>query len=119
MVGGLPPGGRIRKGEQWGAALQRIASEEIGLDSNRISQACLMGIWDHFYQDSAFSEQLSTHYVNLPHYCILQPEQVADLTLPSGAEWRWAPIESAACDSNVHSNVRVYAQWLLDKALIK
>lgn len=118
------PGGRIRKGEGWDTALQRIADEELGLRPFTVSQASLMGVWDHFYNDSAFSDELSTHYVNLPHYCLLQSEQIDDLELPFGeteqhSEWRWAPIESAANDSNVHSYVRVYAQWLLDAELNK
>jgi colanic acid biosynthesis protein WcaH len=118
------PGGRIRKGEPWEAALQRIAEEEIGLSSFTASQASLMGTWDHFYKDSAFSEQISTHYVNLPHYCLLQPGQICDAALPVGeeeqhSEWRWTPIETAANDSTVHAYVRVYAQWLLDAGLNK
>jgi colanic acid biosynthesis protein WcaH len=118
------PGGRIRKGEAWDAALQRIADEELGLTPFSAAQASLMGVWDHFYKDSAFSEQLSTHYVNLPHYCVLRPEQVVDLALPSGeteqhSEWCWLPLERAANDVDVHSYVRVYAQWLLDAAVNK
>lgn len=118
------PGGRIRKGESWDVALQRIAGEEIGLGSFTASQASLMGAWDHFYKDSAFSDEISTHYVNLPHYCLLQPDQICDLRLPAGeteqhSEWCWLPLETAANDSNVHAYVRVYAQWLLNAALHK
>lgn len=118
------PGGRIRKGESWSNALQRIAQEEVGMSSFNVSQAILMGVWDHFYDDSAFSDRISTHYVNIPHYCHVQPEQICEFTLPSGkfeqhSEWRWVSIKMAASDLNVHSYVRVYAQWLMDTVLNK
>lgn len=118
------PGGRIRKGEAWNSAFQRIAQDEIGLSADLATQACLMGVWDHFYDDSAFSDRISTHYVNLPHYCILKPRGICNLTLPFGDteqhdEWRWSSIESVSVNSSVHSYVRVYAQYLLDQGLHK
>lgn len=118
------PGGRIRKGEACDAALQRIAQEEVGLSDFSVSQACLMGVWDHFYEDSAFSDQLSTHYVNLPHYCLLESAEICKLVLPFGrleqhSDWRWLSVESVVRDSNVNSYVRVYAQWILDRVLNK
>lgn len=118
------PGGRIRKGEAWNAAFQRIAQEEIGLNPDLATEACLMGVWDHFYDDSAFSDRISTHYVNLPHHCLLTPQEICNLTLPFGdaeqhSEWRWSSIESVAVDPSVHSYVRVYAQYLLDQGLHK
>jgi len=116
------PGGRIRKGETWNAALQRTAEDELGLNLSAGTKACLMGVWDHFYDDSAFSDQVSTHYVNLPHYCHLQSKQICNLALPFGeaeqhSEWRWASLDVVVVDSTVHSYARAYAQWLLDNEL--
>ena len=118
------PGGRIRKGEAWSNALQRIAQEEVGMACLKTSQPFLMGVWDHFYENSAFNDRVSTHYVNMPYYCELKSEQICKFALPFGkleqhSEWRWVSLDSAASDSSVHSYVRVYAQWILDAALNK
>src|SRR5450830_1706033 len=51
-----------------------------------LGQARLMGAWDHFYPDSAFSPSVSTHYVNLPHWLPLSWADVALLKLPMGEQ---------------------------------
>jgi colanic acid biosynthesis protein WcaH len=61
------PGGRVRKNEPLQSCLQRVAVSELGLQASDLQGARLMGVWDHFYEDSAFSAEVSTHYVNLPH----------------------------------------------------
>ena len=66
------PGGRIYKNETWQSALLRIAQTELGLRDNKLEDFSLMGIWDHFYRNSAFDENTSTHYVNLPHFVCLK-----------------------------------------------
>ena len=60
-----------------------MGSEELGLAPDLclqlLGQARLMGAWDHFYPDSAFSASASTHYVNLPHWLPLTWDEVAQL----------------------------------------
>ena len=117
------PGGRIRKGEAWSMAFTRIAREELGLVGVSVEDVVLMGVWDHFYDDSAFSDHISTHYVNMPHYCLLDKAKCKELSLPCGdseqhSEWHWSPIEKAAKDVHVHSYVRIYAQWLFDHSIL-
>ena len=117
------PGGRIRKGESWNVAFMRIVQEETGLVDVPVVDACLMGVWDHFYDDSAFSQYISTHYVNIPHYYLLDSAKRNELILPCGdgeqhSDWRWSPIEKAVKDVHVHSYVRIYAQWLLDHSVL-
>ena len=62
------PGGRIHKNESWQHALLRICEVEVGLRGILIEDFSLMGVWDHFYINSVFGKDISTHYVNLPHY---------------------------------------------------
>jgi len=58
------PSGRIAKNEPWQEALARIAKAELGLEIS--SRDCaLMGVYDHFYKNSAVGNEFSTHYVNL------------------------------------------------------
>lgn len=114
------PGGRILKGEPLAAAINRISNDELGLCSKVLlgNGVLLMGAWDHFYDNSAFDDSISTHYVNLPHYCIIKPTHLNNLNLPAGkfkqhSEWRWQRLETVIKDRNVHSYVRKYASWLI------
>jgi len=108
------PGGRVRKNEPLGSCLQRVAVSELGLQGAR-----LMGVWDHFYEDSAFSAEVSTHYVNLPH--VLRLPHALDINaLPSNqhSAWRWQDAQAAAVADDVHPYVRVYAQWVVDEGMM-
>ncbi len=109
------PGGRVRKNEPFGECLQRVAMTELGLSALQMSTVRLMGVWDHFYEDSAFDAGVSTHYVNLPH--ILRLEGVPDmddLPLDQHSGWRWQDPRDAAVADDVHPYVRVYAKWVID-----
>lgn len=55
--------------------MQRLSVSELGLQASDVQGARLMGVWDHFYGDSAFSAEVSTHYVNLPHVLRLRHAQ--------------------------------------------
>jgi len=93
------PGGRIRKNEALVQALQRVTREELGLAPDFCGQllgkARLMGAWDHFYPDSAFSPSVSTHYVNLPHWLPLSWAEVALFKLPMGEQTQWLAMAAA------------------------
>lgn len=113
------PGGRIRKNEALAQALQRVAHDELGLAAARagplLARAQLMGAWDHFYPDSAFSPSASTHYVNLPHWLALSWDEVARLALPVGEQhsaWQWLPLAEIAQYPLVHPHVQPYAAWV-------
>ena len=111
------PGGRVRKNEPFGECLQRVATMELGLSAQEWVTAKLMGIWDHFYEDSAFDPEVSTHYVNLPH--VLRLQEVLDLDalpLDQHSGWRWQEPRDAAVADDVHPYVRVYAKWVIDHA---
>jgi colanic acid biosynthesis protein WcaH len=110
------PGGRVRKNEPLSRCLQRVAWAELGLQANDVHGAKLLGAWDHFYQDSAFSTDVSTHYVNLPH--VLRLPYSLDLNpLPSDqhSAWRWQDVQTAAVAHDVHPYVRIYAHWVVEQ----
>ena len=112
------PGARVRKNEAFAQALQRLISSELGSFNILMrGKPQLMGVWDHFYDDSAFSEQVSTHYVNLPHVLRLNHSlDVQALPNDQHIQWRWQAPSLAASAQDVHPYVRVYAQWLLNHA---
>jgi colanic acid biosynthesis protein WcaH len=114
------PGGRIRKNEPLADAKLRVAQDELGLPALALARAIPMGAWDHFYPDSAFDPGVSTHYVNLPLWLALTPDEEKHLQLPQGAgeqhaRWQWLALDQAAGDGAVHAYVRVYAQWVLQQ----
>ncbi|HCY63559.1 MAG TPA: NUDIX hydrolase [Oxalobacteraceae bacterium] len=111
------PGGRIRKNESWIAALKRIWCDEIDGPVEMINRVAFMGAWDHFYKDSAYADNISTHYVNLPQWLHLTSEEVHALKLPKGKNeqhscWKWASLEDAITNHGVHPYARNYAEWV-------
>ena len=107
------PGGRIRKNEAHAEAMRRVAISELG-DPLLVVNAQLMGVWDHFYEDSAFSEQVSTHYVNLPYFVRVEKE----FEPPFEAQhmnWSWVKVAEAVEDVAIHSYARAYLRWVLER----
>lgn len=104
------PGGRLLKNERWQDGLARIAEAELGLAvvSGNFE---LMGVWDHFYENSAINEVVSTHYVNLPHVCFLesQPELSLDAQHESV---RWFDVAEITLGRAHHTYMREYAGWI-------
>ena len=108
------PGGRIHKNETWQDALLRIAEAELGLSGIEVEDFALMGMWDHFYNNSALDENTSTHYVNLPHYAELQSRPPITLDDQHG-EFEWFDLSVVSGDENFNVYMRNYASWLLNK----
>lgn len=114
------PGGRIRKNEPIQEAMHRIATGELQLSTLLLPRASLLGAWDHFYPDSAFSPAVSTHYVNLAYWLPVDGTEAQAIEAPSGTEhqhaaWQWMSLEKAACDQCVHPNVRVVAEFIAQR----
>lgn len=105
------PGGRIYKNESWQAALKRIALSELGLLDVDVDDFELMGIWDHFYSNSAIDDGISTHYVNLPHFCRLESKPVI-LGDSQHDNLDWFDIDKIANDEGCHRYARNYAAYL-------
>ena len=107
------PGGRNHKNEAWQDALLSIAAVELGLSDIAVEDFALMGMWDHFYKNSALDQNISTHYVNLPHYAWFQSEP--EITLDNQhCEFRWFDLPVVSSDKKFHLYMREYATWLLD-----
>ena len=107
------PGGRIHKNETWQDALLRITEAELGLSGIAVEDFPFMGIRDHFYNNSAFDQNISTHYVNLPHYAEFKSRPQITLDDQHG-EFEWFALSVVAKDEKFHLYIRNYAIWLLD-----
>ena len=108
------PGGRIHKNETWQCAFLRLAAVELGLREILVEDFVLMGVWDHFYNNSVLDQNISTHYVNLPHYTEFQikPEIIGD---GQHAEFQWFDLLVVSSDEEFHPYMRTYASWLLNR----
>jgi colanic acid biosynthesis protein WcaH len=106
------PGGRTHKNETWQDALLRIAEVELGSSDISVEDFSLMGMWDHFYSNSALDQNTSTHYVNLPHYAghTTRPPITLD---DQHTEFKWFDLSVVAEDEKFHPYMRNYASWLL------
>lgn len=110
------PGARVCKNEALVDTLQRVLKTELNLPKLLFSKAKLMGAWDHFYNESAFSANVSTHYVNLPHYLQLESSiELSSLPLDQHTRWRWQPPAHSAVDDDVHPYAQAYAQWVVEQ----
>ena len=108
------PGGRIYKNETWQHALLRVTEVELGLCAIAVESFSLMGIWDHFYNNSAFDENISTHYVNLPHYIVVKSRPLITIDDQHG-EFGWFDLAVVSVDEKFHPYTAAYALWLLNK----
>ena len=113
------PGGCIRKNEPLAKAMARLALDEIGLHPDWLHRTILLGAWDHFYQDSAFDPDVSTHYINLPYALHLTPEE-AQAVQPAYCKhlqheaWMWLPFSDAMTDVRVHDYVKAVLSHLIN-----
>ncbi len=107
------PGGRIYKDETWQSALSRVVKVELGLDFLRVEDFSLMGIWDHFYAESAVGKDISTHYVNLTHCIFLKskPDVIED---QQHNEFQWFDLSLVSYGDSFHPYIKNYAEWLLN-----
>ncbi len=110
------PGGRILKGEHLDDAFTRITKSELGVSLGR-SQASLLGVFEHLYEDSVFGsagEGPTTHYVVVAYTL---PLGSADIALPKEqhSDYRWQHVADAVSDEDVHPNSRTYFQNLAKK----
>jgi colanic acid biosynthesis protein WcaH len=107
------PGGRIFKNEPWEKCIRRVANSELGIVIDELPSFRLMGVWDHFYENSVMDENVSTHYVNLPHYCILEKRPYL-LKDQQHNDLSWFSLHEVASNNSFHKYMRGYASWLIN-----
>ena len=111
------PGGRVFKNERWQDCLKRVAFSELGLSIYDVGAFTLMGVWDHFYPNSIFSDSTSTHYVNLPYYLVVESE-VHVKGDDQHAKFEWFDLDRLHNDPNFHDYTRKYAGWLINRMAV-
>lgn len=104
------PGGRIYKNERLDAAFQRITLTELGTAFHR-SQARLLDIYEHFYDDSVFGEPgeaPDTHYVVAGYRLDLPAGMTLDPPRQQHDAYRWWNMDEMLASPAVHDNSKAY-----------
>jgi colanic acid biosynthesis protein WcaH len=107
------PGGRVFKNEPWQECIRRVAGSELGITIEDPTNFKLMGVWDHFYENSVMDEKVSTHYVNLPHHCRLMEKPKLTMDQQHN-DLSWFDLEKIAGNNSFHKYIRNYASWLIN-----
>jgi colanic acid biosynthesis protein WcaH len=98
-------GGRIFKNETIKEAKKRILKEELNI--NKKIDDKFLGIFEHFYEDSFFEENISTHYVNLAY--LVEFDSITDnLPLKQHSEYIWLNKDKILNRNDVHKYVKDY-----------
>lgn len=104
------PGGRVLKGEALDHAFQRLTKAELNIQLERIESEFL-GVFEHFYSDSALDSNISTHYVVLA-YRVTIDSDLADLPLQQHNAYKWFSVSQLKADAAVH----LHTKWYFDDA---
>ena len=110
------PGGRVYKNETLAKAFGRICLNELGQAFN-YQEAKPLGLYDHFYDDSVFGEEISTHYINAPYLIELSETDMLNLPSEQHRHYRWVKIEDLAGDDSIHRYSKVFLDCLRDRLL--
>ena len=98
-------GGRIFKNETIENAKKRILKDEIGYELKH-DKAHFLGVFEHFYDDSVFGDEISTHYINLAYE--LKINDLKEILKAQHSEYIWLSKEEILTRDNVHKYVKNY-----------
>ena len=100
------PGGRILKNETLEDAFCRLTEAELN-KAFQIDDGSFKGVYQHFYDGSAISDTLSTHYVVLAYVLEIDNRDFS-LTSDQHDSWQWLTQEEIVDSDNVHSYTKAY-----------
>ena len=112
------PGGRVYKNEALMKAFERICLDELGQTFN-YSEIKPLGLYDHFYSDSVFGEDISTHYINSPYLIELTNSNSLNLPSEQHRHYRWVKLENLEHDDSVHFYSKIFLDQLKINVLYK
>jgi colanic acid biosynthesis protein WcaH len=103
------PGGRIRRMERFDSAFQRITNGELGEEFD-LRDAKFHGVFQHMYDDSAFSEKVGSHYVSIAMGLEIRNLELTNLPQIQHKEYRWFDLKEIIDDEEVHDRTKDYFQ---------
>jgi colanic acid biosynthesis protein WcaH len=102
------PGGRILKNEAKSDAFFRLIESELGVKLD-IAEAKFLGVFEHFYDNCVFADEISTHYIVLG-YTIMLDIALANLPRLQHSEYKWFSKHELLSSENVH----VHSKWYIN-----
>ena len=103
------PGGRIRKNERLTDAFLRLTEQELGIALS-IESARYLGLYEHFYTDSVFGDEVSTHYV-VHGFEVVLPSNGHVLPKIQHSDYRWLSETEFRASDDVH----LHSRWYVDQ----
>ncbi|MFT6330199.1 MAG: colanic acid biosynthesis protein WcaH [Bermanella sp.] len=100
------PGGRVHKNESLDDAFTRLVQTELGFDESRAT-AQWLGVYEHFYDDCVFGEEISTHYIVLAYEIVVN---ISELNLPmeQHSKYQWMSKDEIGESNLVHQYSKDY-----------
>ena len=103
------PGGRILKDEPMHIAFTRLVKDELGINLE-LTGARFNGVYEHFYDDYVFGDEVTTHHVVLAYELIVDIA-LDDLPQAQHSDYKWFGAKEFSNASNVHK----HSKWYLPK----
>jgi len=103
-------GGRVQKNESLDAASLRSTEEVLVFALERGSDDFVV-VYEHFYQDSIFGEDVSTHYVVLAYRLILKESDIR-LSAVQHKDTQWLSANVILADPSVQHYTKLYFDGL-------
>jgi len=100
-------GGRIFKNETIENAQKRTLKDELNLTITSSLTLNFIGIYEHFYNDSIFGKDISTHYINLA-YLFKLPFEIENLPKKQHNEYKWFSKDEILDSDEIHNYVKDY-----------
>jgi colanic acid biosynthesis protein WcaH len=100
------PGGRVLKDETLDNAFIRLCMNELGVSLTR-QQADFLGLFEHFYQDYVFGDNISTHYVVLG-YALTIDIDLESLPRDQHNQYAWFSHAEMMTRDDVHTHSKWY-----------
>lgn len=95
-----------KKNESLIDAFSRVCQSEIDLAAS-INNAKFFGVYEHFYNDSFYGDEFSTHYVVLAYKILVDKNNI----IPSFGkhnQYSWMNYSDLIKDDSVHDNTKAY-----------
>jgi colanic acid biosynthesis protein WcaH len=100
------PGGRVLKNEILKQAYSRLLQSELAISDTK---AKFLGVYQHFYADSFFAEDISTHYLVLA-YELFFSGSIEKIPKEQHSGYRWFQVDELLVDPCVHEHTKAYFQ---------